>query len=283
MVSNSSMKSMLDGDIVTFLSGLNLDSERNMEIESESHIDKRLMSRDNSITGKPVYVGLLFEGTRNGVLMYSAKLTDIYDNNDEAILTNLAGKMYSGGGPHGFFMSTWSAGLAYSNGYRFDQRGGRASYYAERCPDVAETMRFVVDLIKSGQISEEMLDYATAQVFGVSRTQSPYETRAFSMASDIVDGYTPERVRAYRKQVLRMRSQEHLKARIVDRLESAYGPVLVGYGDALSKSEEGIFYLIGPPSQFESMDEEIGKHDPGQSIVKLYPRDYWILPEGQAI
>lgn len=279
IVSNSGVRKALETDISNLVQGLSNNEDLKPNEKTTDLIVDRLMSRNSNISAKPVYVGLVFEGTRNGVLMYNARVTEGYDTSEEAIITSLAGKMYSGGGPHGFFMKTWSAGLAYSNGYRLDQRGGRAAYYAERCPDVAETMRFVVGLIQNADISDEMLDYATAQVFGTSRAQSPYENRAFAMASDLKDGYTPERVRKYRQKVLEVRSQENLRERIVEKLEDAYGPVLIGYGERASRVEDGIYFLIGPQPQFESMSIEIGKHDPGQTIVKLYPRDFWITPE----
>lgn len=279
MVSNSKDRAALRTDIENLVEGLKSPGAVTAESSNRETVIDRVRSRDALIEGRPVYVGLVFEGTRNGVLMYNARIAGEYDTSDEAILTGLAGKMYSGGGPHGFFMNTWSAGLAYSNGYRFDQRTGRAAYYAERCPNVAETMRFVVGLIEEAKISNEMLDYATAQVFGNSRAQSPYETRAFSMAADLRDGYTPEMVRAYRKKVLAMRSKDNLTESIESRLEKAYGPVLVGYGEPASVIEDGVYFLIGPPQQFESMGAEIDKYDPGHSIVKLYPRDFWIIPQ----
>ena len=41
-------------------------------------------------------------------------------------------------------MKTWAAGLAYSNGIRV-LLDGRMHYYAERTPELPQTLKFVID------------------------------------------------------------------------------------------------------------------------------------------
>ncbi len=238
-------------------------------------ITQRLAEREPGIEA-PVYVGLVHDGSQNGVLVFTAKVAGEYDTSETATLNCLAGRLYSGGGPHGLFMHTWAAGLAYSNGYGYSDASGRASYYAERCPDVAETMRFVVGLLNHAEDDSTLVDYAVAQVFGYSRAPSRYEQRGQAMAADLADGYTPERVRAYRQKVLDLRGQDGLYEKLRNHMADAYGPVLIGYGRPLAESQDGAFFMIGPEAQFESLERYIETSEGKQTVYRLYPRDFWL-------
>ncbi|MCK4607494.1 MAG: insulinase family protein [candidate division Zixibacteria bacterium] len=245
------------------------------EYRPVDRIVERLKSRRPNVD-KPLYVGLVHDGTRNGVILFSARLAGQYDTSSSAILDCLAGKLYSGGGPHGLFMNTWAAGLAYSNGYGYGQSSGRASYYAERCPDVAETMRFVVGVLEEAEDDPGLTDYAVAQVFLSSRAASRYEARGEAMAANLADGVTPDVVRTFRQKVLEVGSRDGLYEELKSRMGAAYGPVLIGYGPPLSESKEAAFFMIGPEPQFESMEKHIEQTEGKQTIYRLYPRDFWL-------
>jgi hypothetical protein len=225
---------------------------------------------------KPTYVGLMHEGTRNGVLMFGAKLAGVYDTSSNSVLDCLAGKLYGGQGPHSLFMKTWGAGLAYSNGYGYYQSNGRASYYAERCPDIAETMRFVVDQLKNAPDDSALTTYAVAQVFLDTRAPSRYESRGRAMADDITDGFTSDKVRTFRQKVLDAKNQPGLYESLKAHMRQTYGPVLIGYGEPLSKSVDGTFFIIGPETQFQSLEKYIAGAESPQTVYRLYPRDFWI-------
>lgn len=276
MISSSSNREAVLKTIRHFVR--RLDSSQPAVRQQYAEIDRvtwRLASREPGVRD-PVYVGLVHEGTQNGVLLFSAKVAGEYDTSSASVLNCLSGKLYGGGGPHGLFMKTWAAGLAYSNGYGYNQATGRVSYYAERCPDVAETMRFVVDQLKNAEDDPGLTDYAVAQVFGFSHAPSRYEQRGQAMASDLTDGFTPEKVRAYRQKVLDMRHRDHLYEEVKARMEAAYGPVLIGYDAPLSESENGNFFIIGPKSQFESLEAYIEMTEEKQTVYRLYPRDFWL-------
>ena len=72
------------------------------------------------------------------------------DTTDNAILDYLTSNLYTGHGAHSMFMKTWAAGLAYSNGLRRSLDEGVIEYYAERCPLLPQTLRFVIDQLKKG-------------------------------------------------------------------------------------------------------------------------------------
>jgi Zn-dependent M16 (insulinase) family peptidase len=225
--------------------------------------------------GQPTYVGLINENTRNGVLIMTATNASPYAATESPVLDCLAGKLYSGGGGHSLFMKTWGAGLAYSNGVAYSERSGMVRYYAERCPDVSETMRFVVNELKNAKDDPSLGEYAIAQVFGISRAANRYEQRGESMASDLADGYYPELVSQFRQRVLSVRGREDLYSTISKRMENVYGKVMVGYGDALSKAD-GHYFIIGPEPQFESMEKLISAEEEAQPVNRLYPRDFWL-------
>lgn len=279
MISNSADRKKALSEIRDLVKTLDSTPAPRQEYASDERIMERMKSRNPNLTD-PTYVGLVHEGTRNGVMLFSAKVADSYDTTTDAVLNCLSGKLFGGGGPHGLFMKTWGAGLAYSNGYGYRQSSGRVSYYAERCPDVSETMRFVVKTLKTAEPDPSLQNYAIAQVFGASRAPNRYEARGESMAENLVDGMTPDKVRAFRQKVLDLRSDAQLFDKIWSRMEQAYGPVLIGYGEPLEESKNGNFFLIGPPQQFESLQNYIKTAEEESPVYKLYPRDFWMTGAG---
>ncbi len=275
MISNSADRQATMDMINSFVGKLDKNPSVRQTYASDERIDNRLKSRAPGLE-RPAYVGLMHDGTRNGVMIFSAKIADHYDTTTSAVLNCLSGKLFGGGGPHGLFMKTWAAGLAYSNGYSYNQTTGRVSYYAERCPDVAETMRFVVNTLKEAQPDTGLADYAIAQVFDYSRAPSRYEDRGEAMARDLTDGFTPEKVRAFRQKVLEMKKDPDLFNKIWSRMEEAYGPVLIGYGKPSTESREGRFFLIGPDPQFQTLEKLIESAEGKQTVQRLYPRDFWL-------
>jgi Zn-dependent M16 (insulinase) family peptidase len=257
-----------------------LDSKSPSVRQNYASIDRiveRLKSRHPGVD-KPIYAGLLYQGSRNGTLIFSAKHAEIYDTSTTKVFDCLSGKLYGGYGPHGLFMKTWAAGLAYSNGYRYNEADGLVRYYAERCPDVSETMRFVVNQLKNAKPLPGLTDYAIAQVFRNSRAPARYEERGEQMAASLADGITPQAVKTFRQKVLAQRNRKDLYGEIESRMESIYGPVLIGYGPPLKQSQDGVFFLIGSQPQFESLEKYIEETEGKQTIYRLYPRDFWLTP-----
>jgi hypothetical protein len=199
----------------------------------------------------------------------SAGVADVCETTGQAVVNCLSGKSLGGGGPHGLFMKTWAAGLAYSNGYGYSQSTGRVSYYAERCPDVSETMKFVVSQVQNPPDDPSLVDYAVAQVFQASRAPSKYEARGEAMAADLADGFTPERVASFREKVLSVRDREHLFGTLKEHMPQAYGPVLIGYGPTLASSKNANFFLIGPKQQFKSLEDFVDLSETDHSLSAL--------------
>ncbi len=275
MISNATDREAAMPKIEALVSKLGKQPSVRQQYAAKRRVVERLASREPGLT-KPVYVGLVYEATQNGVLLYSAHIAGRYDTTTSSVMDCLSGKLYGGNGPHGLFMKTWAAGLAYSNGYGYNSQSGRVSYYAERCPDVSETMRFVVNELKNARPTPDLLDYSVAQVFGLSRAPNQYEDRGESMAADLADGYTPDVVRAYNQKVLEVRQRPGLLQELTDLMPSTYGPVLIGYGKPLAQSDDGSFFLIGPETQFKLLQDYITSTESPQPVYRLYARDFWL-------
>jgi len=276
LVANQDDQDSLKSSVADFVSSLD-DAEKLplQQYDQRPFILERMRSRYAGLE-KPTYVGLVNENTRNGVLIFSAGIINIEKFNEENLLDVLAASSYAGTGAHTMYMKTWSAGLAYSNGLRVNELSGRLGYYAERCPDIALTMRFVVDQLKKAPYDPTLREYAVAQVFNASRSSLDYVDRTTGMADNLADGNTPEVVANYRQAILDLRQKKNLYDLIYNRKEKVYGRVLIGYGEDLSKYADGNYFIVGPPAQFEKLDEYIGSTGGIQTTYRLYPRDFWI-------
>src|SRR5205823_5292412 len=96
----------------------------------------------------PRFVGFVDPATSSGVFLNLARATSYVDTADERVLDYLASNLYTGHGAHSIFMKTWAAGLAYSNGLHPRVATGVLDYYAERCPLLPQTLRFVIDQLR---------------------------------------------------------------------------------------------------------------------------------------
>lgn len=231
-------------------------------------------------TGAPVYVGLVNENTRSGVFVNTADCAHFTNHTPETLIDFLAARLYGGGGAHSMFMKTWGAGLAYSNGLRSRESTGRIVYYAERCPDLAQTMQFVVSELKKAPHDPALGAYTVAQAFNANRAAMTYEVRGESIARDLADKISPESVRRFRQGILDLRGRPDFYDQVQARMEAVYGLLLPDYGpngtEAVAKSN-AVSFVIGPEKQFESYERYLESVEPGAKLYRLYPRDFWMV------
>lgn len=224
----------------------------------------------------PVFVGLVNPDTQSGVFVNSAPGYHYSTREREDLLRYLTSNLYSGHGAHSMFMKTWSAGLAYSNGLRGGLAQARLRYYAERCPELPQTLGFVVEELRKARPDQGLVDYAIAQAFS-SRVAASFEGRGEAMAANLADGVTPEMVAGFRKALLELRAVPDLGKQLFDRLESVYGTVLPGYGPPSAEVEGAVYYVIGPDKQLDRWQEYLHRTEGDEAtLYRLYPRDYWI-------
>ncbi|MGE0400372.1 MAG: hypothetical protein AB7T06_26895 [Kofleriaceae bacterium] len=241
-----------------------------VQLPPSRSISDRLRTR-MKLREEPRFVGLVAPGTSSGVFINSASSTSFADTSDDAVLDYLSSNQYVSPGAHSLFMKTWAAGLAYSNGVRVYVERGQLEYYAERCPLLPQTLRFVIDQLKRAKPDANIARYAIAKAFK-SRIAEGYESRAWAMAADLVDGRTPDKVRALRTQVLAAAKRPDLAQQLFDRMPEVYGKVIPGYG---TPAPDGVDFVIGPTKQLDAYADYLTSAV-GGALRRLYPRDYWV-------
>jgi Zn-dependent M16 (insulinase) family peptidase len=224
-------------------------------------------------TREPMFVGLVDPATSSGVFVNLVSATSYSDTEDDKLLDYLAANLYSGHGAHSMFMKTWAAGLAYSNGLHPNLEQATLDYYAERCPLLPQTLRFVIDQLHAARPDPNLVRYALATAF-TSRIANDFESRASEMAADLVDGETPDLVRGFRTHLLELGKRADLAQTLFTRMPAVYGKVLPGFG---AIDPRGVYFVIGPESQLAAYEEylraAVGKDT---RLHRIYPRDFWI-------
>ncbi len=244
-------------------------------------IDDRVQARDAAPPA--TYVGLLNPNAQGGVFVNTAPGTTMADTDRDRILDYLAAIVLAGSGSHSVFSSTIGAGLAYSNGLGASPSTGRVTYYAERTPDLPQTLSFVVDHLKRGTIDPALVEYAIAQAFAGSRSANGYESRAEAMAQNLADGLTPAQVAEFRKRILALRELgPDLAAELARRKTTLPARVLPGLGPSPTSTPDTVIFVIGPEKQFASWEQYLTAVERRTTVVtRLYPRDFWLSADGR--
>jgi hypothetical protein len=276
VIASRATQTRLEPGIAALVGGLAPGASAAPKGPRERTIEARLAERSGG--AKPVFVGLLNPNTRGGVFMNSAPSITYGTTDREALLRYLASKLYAGGGAHGIFMKTWGAGLAYSNGIGGSPSAGRINYYAERCPELPQTLGFVIAELKRVERDPALVEYAVAQALNEFRSASSYEGRGEAMASDLADGVAPERVREFRKAVLALRNDPKLVDALYERMPAVYAQVLPGWSNGAGGVDGGVYYVVGPEKQLELYEGYLKTAvAPDTRLYRLYPRDYWLV------
>jgi Zn-dependent M16 (insulinase) family peptidase len=274
MASSTSTQKALAEPIAGMVNALDASPVQRGAGSQPALIDERLKQR-GAITGAPVFVGLLAPNMSGGVALISVPGVSYADaENRERQLDFLASRLFAGAGAHGIFAKTIAAGLAYSNGLRGSIAGGRMGYYAERTPELPQTIRFVIGELKNGARDATLADYAIAQAFGELRGGQTYENRAEAMANDLADAQPPESVRRFRQSILSLRATPNLGEVLFDRKDRVYAESLPGYTENWKPVAGGVYFFVGPDKQLDAMDAYVKNF--GGSVVKIYPRDFWM-------
>jgi hypothetical protein len=240
-------------------------------------IDQRLREHQGD-TAAPRFVGLYDSNLAGGVMATILPSVSYDDTGREAQLDYLASRLFAGYGAHGVFTKTISAGLAYSNGLRGSIRDGYAGYYAERMPEIPQTLHFAIDVVKKGPRDPKLLEYVIAMAFQESNASGGYEARAEAMANDLADGVTPAKVKQFREAILALRQDPGVADQIFQRVDKVYGRLLPGYGPKARETPGAVYYVIGNDKQFRAMDADVQVRE-DEHFYKLYPRDYWLIPQ----
>jgi Zn-dependent M16 (insulinase) family peptidase len=240
-------------------------------------IDARLRDHQGD-AAPPRFVGL-FDANLTGGVMMTVLPSASYDNGSrDAQLDYLASRLFAGYGAHGIFTKTIGAGLAYSNGLRGNTHDGYAGYYAERMPEIPQTLHFAIDVVKKGPRDPKLVEYMVAMAFQESNASGSYEARAEAIANDLADGITPASVKQFRQSMLALRQEPGIDREIFQRVDKVYGRLLPGYGPKAKDAAGAVYYIIGNDKQFRAMDADVQTRE-DEHAYKLYPRDYWLIPK----
>jgi Zn-dependent M16 (insulinase) family peptidase len=277
LISSASTRVALEPGVRELISGLEAGQVVPAKYNATPLIESRVRERLKS-GGRPVFVGLVNPNTQGGVFLNSAPSATYADaDNRDALLDYLSSRLYGGAGAHAIFIKTWGAGLAYSNGLGGSPALGRLSYYAERTPELPQTLRFVIDELKKAKPEPGLTEYAIAIAFAQFRSASSYESRGEAMAADIADGTPPDAVRKFRQGLLNLRGMPNLSDELFKRMNTVYARILPGLGAKASGVEGGVFYVIGPEKQLTAYEQYLKTVEgPDARLYRIYPRDYWI-------
>jgi Zn-dependent M16 (insulinase) family peptidase len=278
MIGSGATQAKLAPGVSELVAGLQTGAVVPAKYDASRLVESRVRERAGGGSGAPVFVGLVNPNTQGGVFLNSAPSATYADaDNRDALLDYLASRLYGGGGAHGIFIKTWGAGLAYSNGLGGSPATGRINYYAERTPELPQTLRFVIEELKKAKPDPGLVEYAIAVAFSQFRSASPYETRGEAMASDIADGTPPEVVRKFRQGLLDLRRMPNLSDELFKRMNTVYARILPGFGTKASDVRGGVFYVIGPEKQLTAYEQYLKTVEgPDARLYRIYPRDYWI-------
>ena len=277
MIASGSSQQQLSADINNLISGLDNSAAIKTNFSKAGIIDSRVNARLQT-TGRPVFVGLMNPNSQTGVFINTVKLVSYKDVDKESLLRYLAAGLYGGGGKQSVYTKTTGAGLSYSTGVWTSPGAGLFSYYAERTPELPQTLRFVIDEIKRSGIDSSLGEYVIAGAFGRIRSADDYESRGEAMASDIIDGYTPDAVKRFRLAILELRKMPNLVEELYKRKDIVYEKILPGYGINSKEVEGGDFFVIGSEKQMTAYEAYLKSKEGNETkLYRIYPRDYWIV------
>jgi Zn-dependent M16 (insulinase) family peptidase len=248
----------------------------NQKYPDDRLIDQRVKQRLNT-NDRIVFAGLINPDSHTGVFENSAPLVGYTDTQRNELLKYLAAELYGGRGKQSVYTRTIGAGLSYSTGVAASAGRGRFIYYAERTPELPQTLGFVINEIRHSPVDTTMLDYVVSLGVGAFRSADDYESRGEAMAVDLTDGTPPEIVRTFRKAVLGLRKEPGLIYEIYKYKDTVYEKILPGYGIPSKDVPGGSFFVIGPEKQmvaYEAYLKSVNGAD--TKLYRLYPRDFWM-------
>jgi hypothetical protein len=155
------------------------------------------------------------------------------------------------------------------------------NYYAERCPDLVQTMSFVTGLVRDSAALDDpyLAEYCVANAVTWSRASDEYESRTRAAADDMKDGDTPERVARFRSAVLALKDRPGLWTSMKPKIVGAAGRVLPGVTPPSRGVPGGFYFTIAPEPMLARWEKYVRDHDgPTERVARVYGRDFWLVP-----
>jgi len=244
----------------TFVSPVSIGLQRRYHVSSEQ---------------RPLFLSLINPALPGGVTMFYSKFPGYSQLERKELLRTVASKLFSGAGPHSFFVKTWAAGLAYSNGIGQYPAAKLIWYYAERSPDLPSLIKLVNSMASGTQELQDprIVDYAMSGAFSFSRLTNSASARGRAMAHDLRDGNEPEKIRQFSEAILKLRQDHNLLRDLKDvTLTSICGVLLRDDCRKEQEAGESVFFFLGPEQIVSSAEKQI----PIPSLLRLYTSDFWM-------
>jgi hypothetical protein len=277
IVGSQASQQQLQGGIAELIGGLSSEKRPPVANSKQFLVTSRMQGRMPDARD-PVYVGLVSPTMQKGVFINTVPTATFGQYDREGLLQFLASGLYSGGGAHSVFSRTIAAGLAYSNGIGSSSRSGLLRYYAERVPELPQTLKFVIDVIKHAGPDPSLVDYAIATVFFDPRAAGSYESRASAMADDFADGLTPEMTERFFRAILDLRKTPGLADELFKRMPGVYASILPGFTPQGTPVPGGTYLVIGSPQQMDLYQNYLhATVGPDTRLYRIYPRDFWMV------
>jgi Zn-dependent M16 (insulinase) family peptidase len=276
MVGSQASQQQLKEGVADLVAGLSPEKPSPASRTKQPFISSRLQGRMPAAQN-PVYVGLLSPTMQKGVFINAVPTATFADTDREILLRYLAAKLYSGGGAQSVFSRTIAAGFAYSNGVSASTQTGVFRYYAERVPELPQTLKFVIDLVKHAAPDPTLVESAIATVFNNERPAGTYESRGAAMADDFADGVTPEMTKRFFQAILDLRKTPGLSDELFKRVPEVYATILPGFSSHTAPVPGSTYLVIGSPQQLELYQNYLQTAiSPDTRLYKIYPRDFWL-------
>jgi Zn-dependent M16 (insulinase) family peptidase len=274
MVGSSRTQQAVAGDLAHLLGALDPSPSPPVTHSARARVTDRARARGAAVFDARL-AALVNPSTANGALVNSAPTAGYDERRDGALVDFLAANVFSGSGTHSFYKRIWGAALAYSGYMSVHARSARMELYSDRCADLPQLLRFVDGEVRSAPADPRFVEYAVANVFG-ARTGDTYELRAEAMATDLVEGMSPDRIRGFRARLLALRSKPGLAEAIHTRLLPVYAEVIPSLSTEGALPEGALWFAIGPEPQLARYENEVrAARGPKAAMLRLYPRDFW--------
>jgi Zn-dependent M16 (insulinase) family peptidase len=278
VISSGIHQETIERSLQSMLNGFARSAPKKKPYLTDQIIYSRVMSRTGS-KKTPVFTGLVNPNSQTGVFLHTVPLSDFKDTSKISLLRILASELYAGSSKQSVFSRTIGAGLAYSNGIRVDPHHGRFGYYAERTPELPQTLRFVINEVKKAPLDSSIIDYTLSLALAENRAASEFENRGEAMATDIAEGITPTVVTRFRKAMLKLRKDEQLLTQIYAHKDEQYEQLLPGYGKKASGIKGATYLVIGPEKQMKAYEAYLNSTNQEEQLFRIYPRDFWMVVE----
>ena len=277
MIGSATTEEKISGQLKQLLAGFDQQPASRQNYSANRLIDDRIKARMHTAEN-PVFVGLINPDSPTGVFINTAPLVSLRDTDKQHLLQYLAASLYGGAGKQSVYTKTTGAGLSYSTGVGANPNSGRFLYYAERTPELPQTLKFVIHEVKNAPVDSNVTDYVIAAAF-YTNAGSAYESRGETMAAWLTDGRTPDLIRNFRLGILKLRNDRQLISEIYGYKQMTYEKILPGYGIPSKDVKGGCYFVIGPEKQMQLYEAYLKSVEGKETqLYRLYPRDYW-MPE----